>query len=357
MSHLNYTIMSKGNLFLGKARGKVGSVVFSTLKGQQIARSYNANPNNPRSINQMAQRVLLGAPVLFYRHATANRLKFAFENKLQNQSDYNAFVSANIDTAKIAMTKEMVANNFPAIGNWRITKGSLLGMNFTHTVVAGTGTNAGKSIAWAKITPNTDLQTIIDDSADVSDVPNDVVLQFFSENYNYQAGDLLTFLNVSVPAWFESSDISWNGESPAWLIRQIVLTGDNSVDTYIKAKAEVTLQNVSTLASGLYFVQGTLGGVTGAYMVVVQDISSYWGGYPLGNVSSGFAFVASSKRDGAIKVSTSRLDLNETGLEVVEVLTSDAMRQRAINSYSVSQSNLASNYMLDPSKGVEGGEV
>lgn len=349
--------MSKGNLFLGKARGKVGSVVFSTLKGQQIARSYNANPNNPRSINQMAQRVLMGAPVLFYRHATSNRLKFAFENKPSNQSDYNAFVSANIDTQKIAMTKEMVANNFPAIGNWRLTKGSMLGMNFTHTLVAGTDGKVGKSIAWAKITPNASLKTLIEDSAEVVDVPNDMVLEFFAENYNYQAGDLLTFLSVSVPAWVESGDVSYNGDSPAWLIRQYVLTGGTNVDSYFKALGEVSLQSAASLASGVYFVTGNFGGTAGTYMVVVTDLSAYWNEYGPGMVTSGFAFIASSKRDGIIRVSTSRLDLDDTGLEIVELLTSDAMRQRAINSYSVSQSNIASNYMLDPSKGVEGGEV
>lgn len=357
MSNLNFIIMSKGNLFLGKARGKVGSVVFSTLKGQQIARSYNANPNNPRSVNQMAQRILMGAPVLFYRHATSNRLKFAFENKAQNQSDYNAFVSSNIDTQKIAMTKEMVANNFPAIGNWRLTKGSMLGINFVHTLTEGTAGKVGKSIAWAKINPNTELRTFIEDSAEITDVPNDLVMEFFSQNYNYQEGDLLTFLSVSVPAWVESGDVSYNGDVPAWLIRQYVLTGDTNVDSYFKAQGEVSLQNAGGLASGLYFVTGSFGGSEGAFLIVVTDLSSRWNAYGPGMVSSGFAFIASSKHNGTIKVSSSRLNLSDAGIEVVELLTSDAMRQRAINSYAVSQSNLASNYMLDPSKGVEGGEV
>lgn len=48
--------MSKGNMFLGMARGKVGSVVFSRLEGQQVARAYNNQVANPKSLNQRIQR-------------------------------------------------------------------------------------------------------------------------------------------------------------------------------------------------------------------------------------------------------------------------------------------------------------
>lgn len=48
--------MSKGNLFLGKARGKVGSVVFSNLNGQQITRAYQPSVKNPRTTAQLITR-------------------------------------------------------------------------------------------------------------------------------------------------------------------------------------------------------------------------------------------------------------------------------------------------------------
>lgn len=53
--------MSKGNLFLGYARGKVGSVVFSRLFGEQITRAYNGKPANPKSYDQAKQRMLLAS--------------------------------------------------------------------------------------------------------------------------------------------------------------------------------------------------------------------------------------------------------------------------------------------------------
>lgn len=51
--------MSKGNLFLGFARGKVGDVVFSRQSGEQVARARNRSPKNPQSPLQMLQRVVL----------------------------------------------------------------------------------------------------------------------------------------------------------------------------------------------------------------------------------------------------------------------------------------------------------
>lgn len=48
--------MAKGNLFLGMARGKVGSVVFSRLEGQQVSRAYNSQVSNPKTQAQKLQR-------------------------------------------------------------------------------------------------------------------------------------------------------------------------------------------------------------------------------------------------------------------------------------------------------------
>lgn len=51
--------MSKGNLFLGQARGKVGSVVFSRAFGQQITRTRPTSVANPKTIGQNTQRAIL----------------------------------------------------------------------------------------------------------------------------------------------------------------------------------------------------------------------------------------------------------------------------------------------------------
>ena len=58
--------MAKDNLFLGFARGKVGSVVFYRAKGEQITRALNAAPSNPQTALQLLQRVCFKSSSVAY---------------------------------------------------------------------------------------------------------------------------------------------------------------------------------------------------------------------------------------------------------------------------------------------------
>ena len=112
-------------MFLSQARGKVGSVVFAVTKGQQIARVYNPKPANPRSTGQQAQRALLANMTKFYKRATQNFYKFAYENKSARESDYNAFARENINRG-VYFEKAMYDSPYvPALGRYVITRGSL----------------------------------------------------------------------------------------------------------------------------------------------------------------------------------------------------------------------------------------
>lgn len=51
--------MAKGNMFLGQAKGKVGSVVFSRAFGKQISRTKPSSVKNPKTRAQNAQRAIL----------------------------------------------------------------------------------------------------------------------------------------------------------------------------------------------------------------------------------------------------------------------------------------------------------
>lgn len=59
--------MAKHNLFLGQARGKIGSVVFSRLNGVQISRAYNPSPKNPKSWAQATQRAAFASISQYYK--------------------------------------------------------------------------------------------------------------------------------------------------------------------------------------------------------------------------------------------------------------------------------------------------
>lgn len=115
--------MAKGNFILGYARGSVGDVTFSRVKGNQVAKARNRNPANPNTIPQAMQRSLFADAVRFYTRGVQNAFKFAFERKLENESDYNAFMRLNVNRGvRIGKTPDSM---YPAIGDWLVADGSI----------------------------------------------------------------------------------------------------------------------------------------------------------------------------------------------------------------------------------------
>lgn len=117
--------MSKGNLFMGFGRGKVGSVVLARSKGQQVARAYNDAPKNPRSEGQMMQRSIFASAVKFFSQGRQAFYQFAFENKSAKQSDYNAFVAANAKRGMHVSKAAFDDSTYPVLASWMMSKGSL----------------------------------------------------------------------------------------------------------------------------------------------------------------------------------------------------------------------------------------
>ena len=118
--------MSKGSLFFGNASGKLGQVVLSTVKGQQIARAWQPKVANPKTSQQQLQRAKFANSVKFFKRAQQNLFKFAFEDKRKNESDYNAFMRHNVVSSAV-LDRILYDNfNYPAIANdWLLSYGSL----------------------------------------------------------------------------------------------------------------------------------------------------------------------------------------------------------------------------------------
>src|SRR5574344_1909223 len=117
--------MSKGSLYFGKASGKLGQIVLSNVKGQQIARAWQPKVANPRTSVQQMQRAKFANAVKFYKRATQNLFKFAFEDKRRTESDYNAFMRHNVESSLIFNRISYDNINYPALGEWAISVGSL----------------------------------------------------------------------------------------------------------------------------------------------------------------------------------------------------------------------------------------
>lgn len=101
--------MSKRNLFLGTASGKVGDVVFYRSKGEQKARGY-VIPKNAKSYKQMVNRLGMLNPVSAFR-AMKPMIEGNFLTKKTNQSDYNAFISANKSASMFFISKGDLMDN------------------------------------------------------------------------------------------------------------------------------------------------------------------------------------------------------------------------------------------------------
>lgn len=79
------------SVLIGKAKGKVGNVVLTSIKGQNIVKSLNDKPANPRSVGQTDNRVQMSNAVLAWQFL-ALFLANAKGLTKSTESVYNAFV-------------------------------------------------------------------------------------------------------------------------------------------------------------------------------------------------------------------------------------------------------------------------
>lgn len=117
--------MAKGNIILGYLRGSIGDITFFRAKGQQLSRARNRAPSNPRTVAQMDQRAKMACAVKFYTQVGTNFFKYAFEGKKDNESYFNAFVKNNILLGGYIGKKASRVYDFPALGAWQISSGTL----------------------------------------------------------------------------------------------------------------------------------------------------------------------------------------------------------------------------------------
>lgn len=125
--------MSKSNMLLGLAKGKVGDLVFYRDGGEQRTRT-RVIPKNPRTFAQQAQRVKIANVGGIFR-AAADILRDSFVNRPTNQSGYNAFASRAIATSPY-LTKEMVSAGSVIPQPAMASKGTLPALPFSLSASA-----------------------------------------------------------------------------------------------------------------------------------------------------------------------------------------------------------------------------
>lgn len=112
------------SVYLKGASQKLGGVVLYQAQGRTLARELAPSVSNPRTPSQMVQRVKLANVVGVYR-ANRNWMPGSFEDKKQSESDYNAFVSANLANSLVATSKSEAAAGAAVVAPYKVTSGSI----------------------------------------------------------------------------------------------------------------------------------------------------------------------------------------------------------------------------------------
>lgn len=294
--------------YVGNARGKLGDAVLYRSKGNTIARAYNPEPKNRRTVSQQSQRSIFSAAVKFYARGVQNLFLFAFENKKPQESDYNAFMRYNANRGMYFGPVQNDDDTYPALGDFVLTRGSLGSFN---TRLAPSGPVIDFPLSELASTPTT-----------LGQLSQALVTAGLMD------GDILTFLGITTDsgAGSPAAPVEVGSEVPSWNLKQFT----------------VDLASTDLLSSlGIVVDYAASPGILS---VSIDNFGSYDEG-----IASG-AVVVSRQEGGLLRVSNSTLLLNDASQEALlygRGLTWRNIVLAAWNSEqrSILQGGISSNYV------------
>lgn len=176
------SIMSKGNMLLGHARGKVGSLVFSRSNGKQVTRAKAETIKNPQTEKQVVQRIILNTIAQAYSRMSAIT-DHSFEGKISAQDNMSAFMKRNMNDLRAKIAKDVADGkwydeiyNFAPIGSANFVFNPLVISMGSLPKVAIASVTSGTGAVTPAVAANT-YQGVID-------------------AFNLQRGDQLTFVDI-----------------------------------------------------------------------------------------------------------------------------------------------------------------
>ena len=99
------------SIVIGKASGKIGNVVLCSLKGQNVAKSRNYSPTNPRTVLQTNSRARMSNAVKAWQFLSIFLVQINALRK-STESNYNAFIrlSKNLFSDTVATSNVEAVN-------------------------------------------------------------------------------------------------------------------------------------------------------------------------------------------------------------------------------------------------------
>ena len=276
--------MSKGNMFVGSAKGKVGNLVLYTRKGSQITRAYQSTVKNPKTSGQMLQRAKFANAVKFFQKAVQHFFKFAYQDQKQTETAFNAFMRHNVDRACLLRMDEVNDPYFPSFGRWMMSQGSLA----APMVPKFANENA--------LFANTGIKGTEKTVADLSSI---LIGQ------GYHVGDIITFVCISSLVTSVDFDLSnyydsGNLVQPQWDIRQLIVSTSD----------QTAISDIPSLGPSV----GVLSAVNGGLQFAFANPQ----------YSNAVAVIVTRKGSGVTYASNAELVPNAVALEMINATTTTA---------------------------------
>ena len=168
--------MATGSGIIRKVSGKVGDLVYVVRGGQQVIRGVATSMKNPRTDAQMEQRMKWPNVLAVYR-TLQPYMKDCFETKSAGQSDYNRFMSVNLNSRPVYLEKGAVRLGAAVVAPYVLSQGSLPSIQVS-------GDTPATDIALGTLTIGSDTT--------VSEFAQAVV----QHNEGYRYGDQISFFKL-----------------------------------------------------------------------------------------------------------------------------------------------------------------
>lgn len=302
--------MAKGNMLLGYARGKVGSLVFARRKGEQITRARNFAPANPRTNAQMSQRMKMYAPVQLYRQSMRRFFKFAF-NTAAHETIFNAYMRENIALAPW-VSKELSVGQAPIPFPAKMSSGGLAGATMQ---VSANNVTAGSLVGILAKIGNYSGVSMVTGLTAADSTLGQISAAILAANPSLQVGDQLTFvLCFTSGLQSEAGDILYDGRSPF---------------NFVYAKFVLDPESTRTPADAglVHFAEEEDFGTT--FLTLASSVD-------LATDAAGGCIIVTRNVSGSVIASNSQLFLNEVADEIYNLMRTDAYREKAALSYKAS---------------------
>lgn len=133
--------MAKGNIILGQMRGSIGDIVFWRGNGEQLSRSRNRRPANPRTNSQLTTRIILKTCSTAYSKLMFDYANQTFQGAKIGAENQRKFMSANTKILRDYIKLGYDDMNFNGkddvaamLNRYRVSEGNLPSINATVTI-------------------------------------------------------------------------------------------------------------------------------------------------------------------------------------------------------------------------------